>query len=393
VVTITRDIALSQARLAEQEIHEGKYRGPLHGIPWGAKDLLATKGIPTTWGATPYREQVFDYDSAVVERLADAGAVLAAKLSMGSLAYGPNWFGGMTRNPWNTETGSSGSSAGPGSATAAGLIGFSIGTETHGSITSPSHTCGVTGLRPTFGRVSRFGAMALAWSMDKIGPMCRSVEDCAAVFSAIAGRDGRDPTTVSASFVWPSRRPVSEMRIGFVETEYDDAEEPARSVDDDSLRVLRDIFGDLEPVTLPECPAGLMQILWVEAASAFDDLARSDDLDALQEDNSQWPKIFRAARSITATDYLRAQRIRSQLAIEFDQLMQDYDAIVAPGTGKKSLTISNLSGHPALTLPAGFVEGMPRGMTFIGKLWDESILLAVGHAFQSATDWHLKRPA
>ena len=392
VITLTPDVARRQAKLAEEEILKRDWRGPLHGIPWGAKDLLATKGVATTWGSSAHKDWIPDHDAAVVERLEGAGAVLAAKLSMGSLAYGPNWFGGMTRNPWNTETGSSGSSAGPGAATAAGLVGFTIGTETHGSITSPSHTCGVTGLRPTFGRVSRYGAMALGYSLDKIGPMCRSAEDCAAVFSAISGRDARDAVTVDAAFSWPSNRDVGSLRIGYVEQEFDKVEGPSADVDSSALDVFREVGAEVSPVSIPHFPAGLLITLWVEAASAFDELARSEDLDLLANDKSQWPKIFRAAQSIPATAYIRAQRIRAKLLAEFEIMMQDWDAIVCPAQGDSSLTLGNLTGHPSLTFPAGFVDGMPRGMTIIGKLWDEATILALGHAFQSETDWHLKRP-
>lgn len=392
VVTLTPDLAMRQAREAEAEIGRGDWRGPLHGVPWGAKDLLASKGIPTTWGSSAHRSQVIDQDAAVVERLERAGAVLCAKLSMGSLAYGPNWFGGMTRNPWNTEKGSSGSSAGPGAATAAGLIGFSIGTETHGSITSPSHTCGVTGLRPTFGRVSRHGAMALGYSLDKIGPMCRSAEDCAAVLSEIAGRDDRDPATVDAAFTWPPTGEVSGLRIGYVEKEFDGVEGAATDVDREALDVLRSLGATVEPVEIPRFPKGMLLILWVEAASAFDELARTDDLDLLEEDNSQWPKIFRAARTIPATAYVRAQRIRGRLMAEFARTMGGWDAIACPATGDASLTLGNLTGNPSLTFPVGFPDRMPRGMTLIGRLWDEETILSIGHAFQAVTDWHRRRP-
>ena len=392
VVTLTADHALAQARSAEEEIGRGEWRGPLHGVPWGAKDLLATKGIPTTWGSSAHKSQVFDYDSAVVERLNASGAVLCAKLSMGSLAYGPNWFGGMTRNPWNVETGASGSSAGPGAATAAGLVGFSIGTETHGSITSPSHTNGVVGLRPTYGRVSRYGAMALGYSLDKIGPMCRRVEDCAAVFAAIAGRDDRDEATRDGAFIWPPDVDLRTARIGYVEKEFADVEGPAADIDREALDVFRSLGATVEPIALPRFPSGMMIILGVEAAAAFDELTRSSELDLLQEDNSQWPKIFRAARSIPATEYVRAQRLRGKLMSEFGNLMRDWDAIACPAQGGESLTLGNLTGNPSLTLPVGFAEDMPRGMTLIGQLWDESSLLSMGHAFESATEWHTRRP-
>lgn len=393
VVTLTAELALEQARKAENEITKGELRGPLHGIPWGAKDLLATAGIPTTWGATPYRDQVFAHDAAVVERLREAGAVLVAKLSMGALAMGPHWFGGMTRNPWDPESGSSGSSAGSGASTAAGLVGFSIGTETHGSITSPSHTCGVTGLRPTFGRVSRHGAMALGYSLDKIGPMCRSVEDCAAVFSAIAGRDERDGATVDAAFRWPVDRDVKGLRVGFVAAEYDLVEEDDVAVYRDALDVLRDLGCHIQPVELPDCPKGLMMTVWVEAAAAFGELIRTDALDALTtNDNSNWPNVFRAAQTIPAPAYVRAQRLRTKLVSDFESLMQDWDVLVVPGPGKTSMTVGNLTGYPALTLPCGFTDGKPRGMTLIGQLYDEAGLLAAGLAYERATDWHSQHP-
>lgn len=393
VITLTADLALEQARKAEDEIVKGKVRGPLHGIPWGAKDLLATAGIPTTWGATPYRDQVFAYDAAVVERLRDAGAVLVAKLSMGALASGPHWFGGMTRNPWDPESDAKGSSAGSGASTSAGLVGFSIGTETHGSITSPSHACGVTGLRPTFGRVSRYGAMALGYSMDKIGPMCRSVEDCAAVFSTIAGRDERDGDTVDAAFTWPVKRDIKGLRVGYVASEYDRVEEVETSTYQDALDVLRDIGCDVHPVELPDCPKGLKMTVCIEAATAFGDLVRTEALDALTDnDNSRWPAMFRAAQTIPAPAYLRAQRLRTKLVADFAELMRAWDVLVVPGAGNDSMTIGNLTGHPALTLPCGFVDGKPRGTTLIGQLYDEAGLLAAGLAYERATDWHTQHP-
>ena len=393
VVNLTPKFAMAQARQAEAEAVKGEFRSAIHGVPWGAKDLLATKAAPTTWGATPYSDQVLDYDSAVVDRLEKSGAVLVAKLSMGSLAYGANWFGGMTRNPWDTDTASGGSSAGPGAATAAGLVGFSLGTETHGSITSPSHTCGVTGLRPTFGRVSRYGAMALAYSMDKIGPMCRSAADCAAVFASIAGQDDRDDVTVDAPFAWPCNRDVRSMRIGIVKSEYDAVEDPQASVDQDALVALKDLGATLGDVALPDCPPGLLLTLWVEAATAFGDLARTPELDALYADSSNWPHIMRAARTVSAVDYVRAQQLRRRLVHDFTKTMRNWDVIVCPGIGESSLTISNLTGHPSLTLPAGFVDGMPRGMTLIGNYWDEARILAIGQAYQVVTDWHKRRPS
>jgi Asp-tRNA(Asn)/Glu-tRNA(Gln) amidotransferase A subunit family amidase len=371
----------------------GSYRGSLHGIPWGAKDLLATEGIPTTWGATPFKDQVLDHNAAVVQRLSDAGAILVAKLSMGSLAWGANWFGGKTRNPWNPETDASGSSAGSGAATAAGLVGFSIGTETWGSILSPSHTCGVAGLRPTFGRVSRFGAMALAWSMDKIGPMCRSVEGCAAVFASITGPDERDSATSAAPFVWPDLKDLTSLRVGYIESEFEALNEDDMRVYREALETLRDQGIRVDPVRLPACPSGLLLTMWVEAAAAFDDLARSSDIDLLkQRDSSKWTDAMRAARSIPAVTYLRTQRLRTQLVSDFCELMKEWDAIIAPGRGEESLTITNLTGHPALILPCGFVDGMPRGMTLIGRLWHESAILKIGQAYETVTYWHNQHP-
>lgn len=393
VVTRPDELALEHARRAEEEIGRGEPRGPLHGIPWGAKDLLATAGIRTTWGATPFREQVPDHDAAVVERLREAGAVLVAKLSMGSLASGAHWFGGMTRNPWDPESGSSGSSAGSGAATVAGLVGFSIGTETHGSITSPSHTCGVTGLRPTFGRVSRFGAMALGYSLDKIGPMCRCVEDCAAVFASIVGVDPRDKATVAAGFKWPMEARPEALRIGYVTNEFDDVDSDERSVYEGALETLRDLGCVVQPVELPAFPSGLKMTVWVEAAAAFGDLTRTDALDKLTEhDNSSWAATFRAAQTIPAPAYVRAQRFRAKLAEDFATTMRDWDALVVPGPGKGSMTVGNLTGHPALTLPCGFVEGTPRGMTFIGQHYEESELLAIGLAYEQATEWYRRNP-
>ena len=395
VVTLTEELALAQAKTAEAEIMAGRYRGPLHGIPWGAKDLLATKGIRTTWGATPFKDQTGETDAAVVERLRDAGAVLAAKLSTGALANGPHWFGGMTRNPWDTETDSSGSSAGPGAATAAGLVGFSIGSETLGSIVSPSHTCGVTGLRPTYGRVSRHGAMALAWTMDKLGPMCRGVEDCSAVFSAIHGPDGRDRSVVDAPFNWPAAPDVTALRIGFIQPEFDAIEaSDDRTVYQEAIRKFEELGLRVEPVTLPPYPHGAVSMmLCVEAAAAFDSATRSGELDTMIDaDRSSWPTVFRSYRMVPAVEYLRAQQVRSLMIGDVEELMADWDVLLAPGRGGASLTITNLTGHPALTLKCGFVGGMPRGLTLIGNLYDEATVLAAGLAYEQTTDWHNQHP-
>jgi Asp-tRNA(Asn)/Glu-tRNA(Gln) amidotransferase A subunit family amidase len=336
VVTLTEALALEQAAAADKEIRAGRYRGPLHGIPWGAKDLLDTKGIRTTWGAKPYENRVAEVDATVVERLRDAGAVLVAKLSMGALAQGGVWFGGSTRNPWSPETSSSGSSAGPGAATAAGLVGFALGTETRGSIISPAATCGVVGLRPTYGRVSRYGAMALSWTMDKIGPMGRSVEDCALVFNAIHGSDGRDETVVDAPFEWNPDVPLSRIRIGFLAKEFEQTtpgggggggrgaanpEEARRRAEarnallKTALDVLRRAGANLEPIELPDFPTSSINfILSAEAAAAFDDLTRSKGIDQLTEQGpGAWPNTFRSSRFIPAVEYIRAQRARTLL--------------------------------------------------------------------------------
>lgn len=396
VVTLTDDLALKQAQKAEDDLMAGKYRGPLHGIAWGAKDLLSTKGIRTSWGATPFQDQVTKTDATVVQKLRRAGAVLVAKLSLGALAMGHTWFGGMTRNPWNTETGASGSSAGPGSATAAGLVGFSIGSETHGSIVSPSHTCGVVGLRPTYGRVSRYGAMALSWTMDKLGPMCRSVEDCAAVFEAILGADGKDRSVVNAPFLWKPDVDLSRLRIGYLASEFERkwVGNDTDGVYAQALDVLRDLGADVKPVSLPEYPVDAMSmVLMVESAAMFDDATRSGDLDVmLEKDESVWPTHFQAARTITAVEYLRAQRLRSMLMADMETTMRDWDVVLIPGVGQSSLTVGNLTGYPVVITPCGFANGLPQGLGFMGNLYDEATILAVAHAYEQATPWHTMHP-
>lgn len=395
IVTLTENLALKQAKKAEAEIGKGRYRGPLHGIPWGAKDLLATKGIRTTWGATPFEHQVIDADATVVERLRRAGAILIAKLSMGALASGPHWFGGTTRNPWNPEQDASGSSAGPGAATAAGLVGFSIGSETNGSIVSPGHRCGVVGLRPTYGRVSRHGAMALSWTMDKLGPMCRGVEDCAAVLHAIYGPDGKDRSVADAPFNYPPDRRLSDLRIGYLAAEYGEVRDPAeRAVDQAALDLFRSLGADPKPVELPDCPLdALRMVLTVEAAAAFDDLTRSGAVDlTVGRDKSSWPDTFRAERTVPAVDYLRAQRVRTLLMRDVESLMEQWDLLIAPAGGGPSMSVLNLTGHPALLVPCGFPNGLPRGMTLIGRLYDEATPLMAGGVYEQATDWHHRRP-
>jgi len=396
VISYTEERAMAQARRAEKEIVSGICRSPLHGIPWGAKDLLATRGYRTTWGARPYEEQVIDYDATVVERLDEAGAILVAKLTLGALAMGDWWFGGRTRNPWNPEEGSSGSSAGPASATAGGLVGFSIGSETLGSIMSPSARCGVVGLRPTFGRVSRYGAMALSWSMDKLGPLCRGVEDAALVFDVIRGSDGRDPTVVDSPFRWDRPRSLKNMRIGYIPGEFENDRWDRKRVKTytDALEVLKKLGADLEPIELPDLPIGAMRlVLNVEAAAAFDDLVRSGRVDELtRQGRGAWPSSFRTARFVPAVEFIRAQRARRILMNHADLLMSRYDAFVTPNSSG-SLTMTNLTGHPALAVPCGFDEdGDPMVIMFTGRLYDEATILDIGWQFEQATDWHNQHP-
>jgi Asp-tRNA(Asn)/Glu-tRNA(Gln) amidotransferase A subunit family amidase len=409
VVTLTEGLALKQAEAADAEIKRGKYRGPLHGIPWGAKDLFATKGIRTTWGAEPYRDQVIDYDATIVERLRDAGAVLLAKLSMGALAQGPKWFGGVTRNPWVPDegvTGSSGSSAGPAAATAAGLVGFSIGTETLGSIVSPSSRCGVTGLRPTYGRASRFGAMGLSWTMDKIGPICRGVEDCAAALNAIYGPDGRDMTVGDAPFNWNPERKLTGMRVGYLKTEFDGTGfqpqndqqkkqmEERRAVYKEAIDALEKAGVKLTPIELPKFSTAALRIILVaEAATAFDDITRDGRVNQLSgQEPFDWPNSFRSSRFIPAVEYLRAQRARTLLQHEMEKLMLQWDVFVSPAPGSASLLITNLTGHPAVCVPCGFTNNLPQSIMFTGGVYDEAAPLRVALAFEQATKWHTMHP-
>ena len=395
VVSLTEELALMQARRADDELAAGRYRGPLHGIPWGAKDLLATRGIRTTWGATPFQEQMIDVDATVVRRLEEAGAVLVAKLTMGELAWGDIWFGGATKNPWNLAEGSSGSSAGPGAATAAGLAGFTIGTETWGSIISPSARCGVTGLRPSFGRVSRAGAMALSWSMDKIGPMCRSVEDCALVLQAIYGPDGQDGTVVDRPFSWDPSVNLKQLRIGYLKRDFDE-ERDGCAQDNQTLETLRALGADMIPIDLPDYPVkALGFILFAEAAAAFDELTRTDRDDLLvQQIPDAWPNMLRLARLIPAVEYIQANRIRTLIIRAMADLMQTIDLYIAPALAGDNLLLTNLTGHPAIALPNGFsAAGTPTSITFNGRLYDEATLLAVAKLYQDATGFHLQHPA
>ncbi len=398
VVTLTEELALAQAEQADGEIKRGNYRGPLHGIPWGAKDLFATKGIPTTWGAEPYRGRVIDYDAAVVERLRAAGAVLVAKLSMGALAQGGRWFAGMTRNPWQVEedkTGSSGSSAGSASATAAGLVGFAIGTETLGSIISPATRCGVVGLRPTYGRVSRYGAMGLSWTMDKVGPLCRGVEDCAAALEALYGPDQRDLTVGNVPFNWSPDSALSEMRIGYLKAEFDRQQDPERkTMYQVAIDALQAAGAKLLPLELPKFSTTALRIILVaEAATAFDDLTRGGGINQLSgQEPGDWPNTFRSSRFIPAVEYIRAQRARTLLMREMDALMSKWDVFVSPSPGSDSLLITNLTGHPAVCVPCGFLKGLPQSIMFTGGLYNEGAPLRVALAFERATRWHTMHP-
>ena len=401
VITLTEDLAMTQARRADAEIASGRYRGPLHGIPWGAKDLLAEDAYHTTWGAKPFEDQVLHHDATVVKRLEEAGAVLIAKLTLGALAMGDYWFGGRTRNPWNLEQGSSGSSAGSAAATVAGLVGVAIGSETLGSIVSPSTRCGATGLRPTFGRVSRYGAMALSWSMDKLGPLCRSVEDCAVVLNAIHGADGHDPTARNVPFNWDPDTRLADLRIGYYKSAFDaeprnDVGRERKLLDNAVLDVMRNLGVNLIPIELPDSfpISALRIILNAEAAAAFDELTRSgrDDL-LVRQQRRAWPNSFRQARFIPAVEYIQANRVRTMVMGEMDAAMEGIDVFVTPSYGRNVLLTTNLTGHPSVTLPHGFTEnGAPSSISFIGQLFGEAKMLAVAKRYQDTTGFHLRRP-
>jgi len=395
VITITEERALEQAKLMDDEIAAGKYRGLLHGIPFGAKDLLSTKDYKTTWGATPFKDQLIEEDATIITKLEDAGAVLCAKLTMGALAWGDVWFGGMTRNPWDTTKGSSGSSAGSASSVSAGLLPFAIGTETWGSIVSPSTVCGTTGLRPSYGRVSRTGAMALSWSMDKIGPICRSAEDLAIVFNAIYGPDGIDQTLYDVPFNYTPEINLQNLKVGYLKDDFDSAYNFHLN-DSLALAKLKEIGVNLIPVNLPDIPVNdLSFILSSEAAAAFDELTRSnrDDLLVRQIKNA-WPNEFRSSRFIPAVEYINANRVRFLLIQEMEMLMRDIDLYIAPSWEGDNLLLTNLTGHPCVVLPNGFSDsGTPTSITFIGKLFDEGKLIAFAKAYQDATGFHKKHPA
>lgn len=401
VVTLTEERALEQAARADREIAAGKYRGPLHGIPYGLKDLFATRGYPTSYGVSPYKKQLIDEDATVVRRLEEAGAVLVAKLTMGELAMGDVWFGGTTRSPWKPERGSSGSSAGPGSATAAGLVGFAIGTETLGSIISPSVVNGTTGLRPTYGRVSRHGAMALSWTMDKIGPMARGVEDCALIFAAIHGPDGFDATAAEdIPFRWSPASKLSDLRVGIDQAAFDTAVKDKKQgrFYADTPEVLKRLGITPKKITLPKrndeygALAGLF--INVEGAASFARFAAAGNLQKLvQQDDWNWPNAFRVGAVIPAVDYIQAMRVRTRLQREMAKAMEGIDVYLTVPWNGPSLTYTNLTGHPEVITRCGVTdENLPVSLSFVGNLYREDAALRLAYAYEQATDWHTRWP-
>ncbi|OEK02867.1 amidase [Roseivirga sp. 4D4] len=397
VISITEERALAQAKRADDLLKNGTYLGPLHGIPYGAKDLMSVPEYKTTWGAGPYKDQDRGKELAtVVKKLDEAGAVLVAKLTLGALAMGDVWYGGTTKNPWNLKQGSSGSSAGSASSTSAGLVPFALGTETLGSIVSPSTRNGVTGLRPTFGRVSRAGAMALSWSMDKIGPITRNALDCALVFDAIRGVDNIDLTVEDHPFNYQGKVDLSKLRVGYLKSYFDRNRPTQKENDDKSLEVLRSLGADLQPVEwVSNLPFPAMQaILSAEASAAFDALTRSDrDTLLVRQSAGAWPNLFRSARFTSAVDYINANRVRYEVVQRVNALMEDYDVIVTPSFGGSQLLTTNLTGHPCVVLKNGYNQnGSPTSISFIGNLFDEATILAVARAYQEATAFDEQHP-
>jgi Asp-tRNA(Asn)/Glu-tRNA(Gln) amidotransferase A subunit family amidase len=416
VITVSHDHAIARAKAADAEIAAGKYRGPLHGIPYGVKDLLDTKDIPTTFGADPFRNRVPSADAAVVRRLNDAGAVLVAKLALGALALNDIWFGGQTMNPWLLEEGASGSSAGPGAATAAALVAFSIGSETDGSIVSPAMRCGVTGLRPTFGRVPRTGAMTLCWSLDKLGPMTRSVEDAMLVLQAISGPDAGDASSVPSRLDFDASAPVGGLRVGYLAQWM--KERPATDVDRAAMETMKKLKMDLREVTLPDWPySSLMPILFAEGAASFEELALNGELGSLKvQVKDAWPNLFRQARFLSAVDFVQADRMRRKVALEMARIFNEVDMLIVPSLRDEQLTITNFTGHPSLTMRAGFVEvgearsdwapdpahplpkfnpprRVPHGITLIGRLFEDGALGRIGIALEKEFGVAGEKPA
>ena len=416
IITVTKEHALERAAQADREIKAGKYRGPLHGIPYGVKDLLDTAGIATTYGAEPFRNRVPAADSTVVRRLDEAGAVLVAKLSLGALALNDIWFGGQTMNPWLVEEGASGSSAGPGAATAAALVGFAIGSETDGSIVSPSMRCGVTGLRPTFGRVPRTGAMTLCWSLDKLGPMTRSVEDAMLVLQAITGPDAGDASSVASKLDFDAGAPVTGLKVGYFPQWM--KESPATEVDRAALESIKRLGMVATEVTLPDWPYGsLMPILFAEGAASFEELTLSNQMDTLKmQVKDAWPNLFRQSRFLSAVDLVQADRLRRRVAMEMARIFTEVDLLIVPSLRDEQLTITNFTGHPSLTMRAGFVQvsearsdwapdpahplpkfsparRVPHGITLLGRLFDEGTIARAGLALERAFAVAGERPA
>lgn len=390
VVTLTPDLARRQAKQAEQEINSGHYRGPLHGIPYGIKDLFTVRGYPTTWGANTFEHQSFEEDATVVKKLESAGAILMAKLSMGALALGDVWFRGTTKNPWNPAQGSSGSSAGSASATAAGLVAFAIGTETLGSVMSPSFRCRISGLRPTYGRTSRYGGMALSYTMDKVGALCRQSEDCALVLAAMCGSDPNDPSAVDRSFEWPGVD-VKKLKLGFVVGRDADLKDMKPVQADAAARILLDLGVSIQPVRFTPLPAGIDVILGTESSSAFEEFTRSGK--AREMTNSSWPQTFREGRYVPAVEYLQAQRARTLAMHRFNDEFGDLDVILAPGSGGNLLVTTNYTGTPQTIIPFG-VDASGNGISrsFFGKAYEEAKILAVARAVQEKTSFHRLRP-
>ena len=394
VITYTEELAMQEAKKADEEISKGKYKGLLHGIPFGVKDMYSTKSYNTSFGTPPYKNQLIDEDATIVKKLKEAGAVLCVKLSLGELAMDDTWFGGKTRCPWDTTRGSSGSSAGPAAAVSAGLLPFAIGSETWGSIVSPSTVCGVTGLRPTFGRVSKTGAMALCWSMDKVGPLCRNAEDCAIVLNTICGADGQDQSAIDVPFNYDADVKIAGMKIGFLKSDFE-KDSVNKKFNDAAIALLEKLGAKLIPLELPKIPVNDLQIiLFSECGAAFDELTQTNKDDMMvQQGKYAWPDFFRAAHFIPAVDYLQAMRARYVLIQEMQKIMTGVDVLLAPSLAGDNLLTTNLTGHPSLVLPNGFIsEKTPTSIVFTGQLFGEGKLIAIAKAYQDATDFHKKHP-
>ena len=390
VISLTEDHARLAALEADAEIAKGKYRGPLHGIPYGIKDLFAAKEYPTTWGAEPYKNQVFAYNCAVIDKLTAAGAIMVAKTSLGALAYGDVWFGGQTLNPWNPKQGSSGSSAGSSAGVAAGLFAFAIGTETLGSIISPSQRCRITGLRPTFGRVSRYGAMALSWTMDKVGPLCRTAEDCAIVFGAIHGADSRDPMSVDFPFSYRPTVDLKKLKIGVVNSPGFNSDDASKELGP-AADILRSLGATLSPIKISPPTEGVSEVLSIEAAAAFEEITKDGRVDTMK--GSGWPPQFRASSMLTGVDYIQAMRTRSLLMKRFEEELGNYDVLIGPERMGDVLVTTNLTGHPQIFIPMGLnPQGRPIGISLVGRLYEEGTILAIANMIQQSTNVFRHRP-